>query len=148
VNKTEIITKDDTKKTGSYESLAELVADLGELDKKATTFEKTEVLGIKPGQSFQVRIGKVIETKKYDTNLIILSEFSLLNEEDGTAGPIQKVERRLDSFIVRRAKEKEVPLVKGLVYFIRYISEVETAGGLAPFKMAYVKLIGTEFLKK
>jgi len=127
-----------------FDSLDELRKAMPLWEKESTEFTKAELLLLNAGDTYQVRIKRIFEGK-YDEPLVIVDEFSKLGAIGEPAGPIQKEERRLPTFMVRRAMEKDVPLHEKQVYLVAFLAKKATTLG-NDFNQGYVKLIGTEFL--
>lgn len=122
----------------------ELKALIPEWKKEATTFEPAPLLEFAIGESFLVRLKRVIKGV-YDAPLVIVGEFAPVDDA-GNVGPVTAEERKFPSYMTRRAMQDSVKLVPGLVYFATLAGSKPTAFG-NDYLQGKVKLIGADFPK-
>ena len=123
-------------------TLEELETLIPAATKEATTFEKAPELGlVQAGDAFLVRV-KRVHKGVYDTPLVIANEFATY--KDGKMGPLTKEDRRVETFAIRRAQEKGVKLVEGLVYFVKLVG-IKPSKFERPFMQAVVINVGQDF---
>ena len=125
-------------------SKEELRALIPEWKKEATTFEPAPLLEFAVGESYLVRLKRVIKGA-FEAPLTIAGEFASV-DESGNIGPVTAEERKIPSYMVRRALGDNVKLVSGLVYFMTLAGTKATAYG-NDYLQGKVKLIGSEFPK-
>ena len=105
-------------------TLQELESLLPAATKEATTFEAADAWNPEVGDAIMVRL-KRVHKGVYATPLVIAKEWATYSE-DKKLGPVKTEDLKLPGWAIRRAQERNVKLVEGLVYFVKFVGLKET----------------------